>query len=116
MSDLDKKLEKVIVAQLQEYRSTGKPISEVVSAVKQTFIDAGYVKPNPEQLEDLFKIIEKRFGRLMTGQEWYEQFKQICDSDDEIWHGVAIGEFSRDVSMEVYNRVLRAAKKAAGMG
>lgn len=43
MISLDEKLDKIIINSLNEYRPEGKPIREITNAIKQAFIDAGWL-------------------------------------------------------------------------
>lgn len=88
---LEEKLS-LIIEDIQEYKSN-EPLRvgdfTFIEQLKQAFDDAGYVKPT-----DVFG------AKLMTGQEWYDRFKQ---------------EFIEDGSAMYIGDILAVVRRAAGI-
>lgn len=105
MSDLDEKLFDIIGGVIDMY--TIEPeltFEEAVAQIKQAFADEGYAhfEGNQEQQAAIANMILG--NKVMTGQEWYERFKQAMAE-----------EFEVDVDGASSESVTKAAKKAAGV-
>lgn len=88
---------------------------EFIAQIKQAFLEddwkklpSGYVCGSHHWINGEHKV------PLMTGQEWYERFEKIVlDNNDPLWQRPM--KPSTDMAIEIQNRVLEAAKIAAGV-
>jgi hypothetical protein len=125
MSNLDEKLQQIIVDSLKEYRPEGKPVAEIVKEIKRALKDAGYATIDKRSYRDELGRVYAQYTikypdgsgefvkapqfAFMTGQEWYERY-------EEDLKGVTFPHHCRDDLVNVAGAVERcknAAKKAA---
>lgn len=94
MSDLDKKLEKVISNHERAMSERAKNTQFTVMQIKQAFTDAGWQSPGGGLR-----------GNSMTGPEWYDRFEKELEK-------IGAKDNVRSISGAIAKN---AAKKAAGL-
>lgn len=105
-SELEKKLDEIFAEHIDDRGNTN--YLALVEDIYQAFKDAGYRNHIVLSREDAYKQTNDPIyltPMLMTGQEWYDRFKEAVD-----------GHFNmQEKTTDNYHSILSAAKKAANI-
>lgn len=117
MSDLDKKLEKIVTLSIAVYADNDNfiPVKDIcddaTKKIRQAFIDSRW-KLVQERIDIANNhIIDQTYREygLMTGKEWYDKFEK------ELGTYIEYGPVKDGNSFRAISKAHEAAKKAAGL-